>query len=345
MLVLTSVTGESLAAMGRSVEESTMRKVAISMTAIIACAAALWGQQVAPAPQTARQALIEMFFGKTPGTFAKHLPAITRTTLDKFQAMSNLQQFSLMANQMQTQGQTFKTFETGPVLLTSDNVKTGQKVDITVLDDRMRGDQDDIQLSFQVYKNGEAQRTPYMPQVTFSMKKEAELWTLNEVSLTIHLPLADPDLLKAFTDSMAPQPHSQITYSSQNETPVQTGGSDAMVLAAMRSILAAEVTYAASYPAVGYTCVLSDLDGFGGGEPNAHQAMLISSGLASGKKYGFVFTLSECAGNPAKSFRLTAAPNARTFGRKAFCADQSSVIRSSDDGNAATCMAGGSPIQ
>jgi hypothetical protein len=118
-----------------------------------------------------------------------------------------------------------------------------------------------------------------------------------------------------------------------------------MVIAAMRTILTAEVTYATSYPMVGFSCTLSDLDGFGGGTPNEHQAMLINSGLASGKKYGFVFTLSGCSGAPATSFHLTAAPNGNSYGRKAFCADQSAVIRSSSDGNPATCMASGTPVQ
>ena len=36
-----------------------------------------------PAPQTARQALLEMFFSKTPGTFEKHLPQATRAALPK----------------------------------------------------------------------------------------------------------------------------------------------------------------------------------------------------------------------------------------------------------------------
>jgi hypothetical protein len=113
----------------------------------------------------------------------------------------------------------------------------------------------------------------------------------------------------------------------------------------MRTILTAQVTYAASYPTVGYSCTLSNLDGFGGGERNEHQAMLIDSGLASGKRYGFVFTLSGCGGTPATTFHLTAAPNANTFGRKAFCVDQSAVIRSSADGNPATCLASGTPVQ
>src|SRR5208282_4556376 len=316
-----------------------MRSISVSLAIVIGCVTGSWSQQSVHAPQTARQALIEMFFSKTPGPFARHLPAITRAAIDKFETMANLQQFSLMASQMQTQSQSFQTFATGPVLLTADNSKTGQKVEITVENDALHGDQDDIEVSFRVYKNGEAQRTPYMPQLTFAMKKEAQLWTLNEISFTLHLPLADPDLLKAITDNMNKQTaHPQVVYTAHDETPVQPAGNDAAVLAAMRTILTAEATYAASYPSVGYTCTLSDLDGFGAGEPNEHQAMLINSGLASGKKYGFVFTLSECSGAPAIGFRLTAAPNANTFGRKTFCADQSGAIRSSEGANAAACM-------
>jgi type IV pilus assembly protein PilA len=118
-----------------------------------------------------------------------------------------------------------------------------------------------------------------------------------------------------------------------------------MVLAAMRTILTAEITYASTYPAVGFTCTLSSLDGFGGGEPNEHQAMLINSGLASGKRYGFVFTLSGCGGAPASRFQLTAVPSGNTYGRKAYCADQSGAIRSSSDGNPATCLASGTTVQ
>jgi hypothetical protein len=113
----------------------------------------------------------------------------------------------------------------------------------------------------------------------------------------------------------------------------------------MRTIVTAEIAYASAYPTVGFTCTLSNLDGFGGGEPNKHQAMLINSGLASGKRYGFVFALSGCGRAPAGSFQLTAVPNSNSFGRKAFCTDQSAVIRSSNDGNAATCLASGTPIQ
>jgi type IV pilus assembly protein PilA len=321
-----------------------MRTAVLSLALAILCGASSAAQQVG-APQTARQALIEMFFSKTPGTLVKHLPAATRAALEKSGALASLQQYSMMANQFQAQGASVQTFETGSVLLASEDPKTGQKVEITVENDALRGDQDDLELSFQMYKNGQAQRTPFMPQMTFSMKQEGRVWTLNEVSVTIHLPLADPDLLKAFTENMKPTATANAAFSPHNETLTQPGGSEAMVISAMRSILTAEATYASSYPNVGFTCTFSSLDGFGGGEPNERQAMLINSGLASGKKYGFVFTLSECTGTPANGFHLTAAPNETNFGRKAFCADQSGVIRASNDGSAASCLASGMPVQ
>lgn len=329
-----------------------MHKLRGLLALAILSSAVTMGQQAAnAAPQTARQALIEMFFSKTPGTLIKHLPAATLAALAKSEAMTSLQQYSAMASQMQmeTQGHNIQMFDTGSVLLSGDDPKTGEKFEITVENDALRADQDDIELSFQTYKNGLPQRTPYMPEITFSMKEEAQVWKLNEISLTIHLPLADPDLLKAITEKMKSQPASQLSsqpaFAPHPLNPSQAAGSDAMVLSAMRTILTAETTYAATYKNVGYTCSLSSLDGFGGGEPNERQAMLINSGLASGKRYGFIFTLSQCSGAPSTTFQLTAAPNGNTFGRRAFCSDQTGVIRFSQDGTPATCVASGTPLQ
>ena len=322
-----------------------MRRVIAPLGVAILWAGCSWAQQTAAAPQTARQALIEMFFSKTPGTFLKHLPMATRTALEKAGELATLQQYSVLASQLQTQGQNVRTFETGSVLLAAEDPKTDQKFEILVENDALRGDQDDIELSFQVAKNGQEVRTPFMPQMTVSMKHEAQVWTLNEISVTIHVPLADPDFLKAFTEKMKPPARASDTFPPRTDTTVQAAGSDASVVAAMRTILTAEVIYATSYPNVGYTCSLSSLDGFGGGEPNEHQAMLINSGLASGKRYGYVFVLSGCGTPPASSFHLTAAPNGNSVGRKAFCADQSAVIRSSNDGNPASCLSSGTTVQ
>jgi hypothetical protein len=51
--------------------------LALGLTITNVCAAGS-GAQAAPAPQTARQALMEMFFSKTPGTLVQHLRRHTR---------------------------------------------------------------------------------------------------------------------------------------------------------------------------------------------------------------------------------------------------------------------------
>ena len=295
--------------------------------------------------QTARQALLEMFFGKTSGTFARHLPAATLGALDKSGALATLQQYSLVASQLQTKGKNFETFESGSLLLVAEDSTSGQKFEIKVDNDSLRGDEDDIEVSFHIYKDKQPQQTPFLPRMTFGMKMESGIWKLNEVQVTVRVPLADPDFLKGVTEAMKARSGAAPAMQPLKQASMTSLGSDASVLAAMQSILTAENTYSSTYPAAGYTCTLSDLDGFGGGAPNEHQAMLIPSGLASGKKYGYVFTLSGCTGTPATSFRLVAVPGVNSFGRQALCSDQAGPIRYSADGNPATCVASGIPVQ
>jgi hypothetical protein len=322
-----------------------------------------------PATQTARQALMEMFSIKTPGTFVKHLPAATFSALEKSGALETLQQYSMLTTQFHSTGNQLETFETGPVLLTSLDPKTGQKVEVVVDSDSLQGEDDNIALTFRTYKDHQIQRTPFLPRITFAMKMESGIWKLNEILVSIRLPLADPEFLKSITDGIksrtaapAIQRQIQLTQSPSLQTqsipgqpiqnqPVewqpgmQNHGLDNPIPTAMRSILTAEIAYSATYRAVGYTCTLSDLDGFGSGEPGEHQAMLIPSGLAGGKKFGYVFSLSGCAGRPATGFKLVAAPAGNGLGRRAFCADQSGAVRYSIDGSPATCLASGTPVQ
>ena len=71
-------------------------------------------------PQTARQALLEMFFSKTPGTFEKHLPQATQAALRKAEPASGasmLAGFSAITTQLSARGQQLQTFEAGPTLL------------------------------------------------------------------------------------------------------------------------------------------------------------------------------------------------------------------------------------
>ncbi len=354
-LVLTSVTRKRPRPVTGSGWDPNMRKAIVCFTLVMVWANRPWAQESSTRPQTARQALMEMLFSKTKGTFWKHLPEVTRTALEKSGTVAAFRQYSAMMTEVQTQTQNVQMFETGPVMLSGQAPKTGNKYEMIVEHDTLRGERDDIEISFRTYRDGQQQRTPFMPNVTFSMKKESELWTLNEISITIHLPLADPDMLKAITDQMRwkPELHAQAVLggpSTDSARPVLTAAgmvanSDAQIITAMRTIVMAENTYASTYPNVGYTCTLSSLDGFGASEPGPSQAMLISSSLAGGRKYGYVFTLSGCTGVPAGKFLLTAVPNESGLGRKVFCADGSGVIRSSDEANAVSCIATGNTVQ
>ncbi|HEV2729537.1 MAG TPA: hypothetical protein VGV15_05860 [Terriglobales bacterium] len=292
--------------------------------------------------QNARQALLEMFFSKMPGTFEKHLPEATRAALRKGdgQGLSLLQQFSLLSSQLNSQGQQLQTFEAGPTLMVVEDSRTNSKFHITVERDDLRGETDEIELSFHAYKDGQPQASFVSPHLTFLMKEQTGVWRLNEITVAIHMALDNPEFLKEITKNMANLGAANVTslgaaHSSANES---------AAVSALRTLNTAEATYATTYPNRGYTCSLWDLDGFGSSETSEHHAMLIDSGLATGKKAGYVFTLSGCAGSPASTFKVTAVPAEPAIGARSFCSDQSAVIRYAMDGKAATCLTSGKPL-
>ncbi len=296
-----------------------------------------------PAPQTARQALIEMFFGKTPGSLEKHLPDAFREALGKAtagQSNSTLATFALLASQLQANGQELQTFEAGPVLLSFENPRQNSKFEIVIENDDLRADEDDIEVSFRGYKDGQAQFTSLSPRLVFGMKQEKSVWRLNEITTTFKISLTDPEILKAISDWKPPA----NTYSAVSISPSSGmhGANEAFAISGVRSILRAETTYANTY-GHGYTCSLTDLGGMGGTERNDHQAMLIDPRLASGKKNGYVFAFSGCSGSSTIKFTLNAIP--AEGGGKAFCADESGAVRFSADGSAVSCLSTGRPVQ
>lgn len=316
--------------------------------------------QTQRAPQNARQALLDMFFGK-PGSLEKHLPEATKAALREASAggASLLQQFSMLTSQMNTPQTRVQSFETGSTLLVVEDSHALSKFEAIVEKDDLRGDENEIGVSFRMYKNGQQENSPILPLLTFLMKEEKNIWRLNEISVTVRVPLADPALLKTLVAGAKARAALSVPVSGVAASSSSGAGSgslssspslapnpvnEASAIASMRSILTAETVYFTTYSRTGYTCSLSDLDGFGQGTPNEHQAMLIESRLASGKKHGYVFTLSACGTTPNSHFTLTAVPAAQTSGR-AFCTNESGSIRASEDGQAAICLSRGTPVQ
>jgi hypothetical protein len=238
-----------------------------------------------------------------------------------------------MAGQLNTSGAKPQIFDTGSTLLIAEDPRTNSKLEVNVDHDDLRSDEDEIELSFKSYKDGQQQIRGVTPHFTLLMKQEQGTWRLSEVTLAVRVALADPEFLKGMTESM-----------KRSQSPAAIPANTSGAVRAMRTILTAEVTYASTYPGTGYTCSLSDLDGFGGGDPNEHQAMLIESRLASGKKYGYIFAITGCSDTPSSTFQLTAVPAGGPGTGRSFCADPSGLIRYHEDGTAASCLAAGKPL-
>jgi len=101
----------------------------------------------------------------------------------------------------------------------------------------------------------------------------------------------------------------------------------------VRTVIAAEASYASAHPESGYTCTLADLS----------KDNLIDAKLASGQKNGYVFELQGCSAAPESSvnmkYRISAYPLGRnSTGRRAFCGDESGAIKTNENGSLQECM-------
>jgi type IV pilus assembly protein PilA len=115
---------------------------------------------------------------------------------------------------------------------------------------------------------------------------------------------------------------------------------EASAVASIRSLVTAEVSYSTAHPNRGYTCTLSDLAG----------DHLINSVLASGQRNGYEFELLNCApetsGGPNAKFQVVAHPmTANQTGVRAFCSDESAVVKVDAGGSAQGCLENGSMLQ
>ena len=302
-------------------------------------------------PQTARQALIEMFFSKTPGTFEKHLPEATKAALHQARANSGpslFDGFALLTSQMQSHGGTFQSFETGSVLFVAEDPQQQSKLEVRVERDELQGSDDKIELAFHAYKQGQLQTAGVDPRFTLVMKQEGGIWRLNDFIFALRVSLTDPALLKAMTTSVHPtQAVASTTVQTQNgfvHFDNSRSINEVSAAGAMRTLVKAENSYAAAYPNHGFTCTLNDLGGMGGGTAaDEHHAMLVEPRLATGRKSGYAFKMTDCDGPPAAHFKMTAVPADASAGTRMYCTDESGVVRFTEDGTA--CGPSSKPLQ
>jgi type IV pilus assembly protein PilA len=120
---------------------------------------------------------------------------------------------------------------------------------------------------------------------------------------------------------------------------------EASAVGSVRTINTAEITYASTYPNVGFAA-LASLGGAGG---TSAAAGLIDSVLASGTKTGYTLAVVPGSGTPVPSYTITANPVSAQTGTRHFCSDQSGVIRvdptTTITGDGTACAATLTPLQ
>ena len=295
----------------------------------------LLSQTQAPAapPQTPRQALIEMINGGQEGAM-KHLTVEMQKSLQgdgkNNSSVAQLAPF----DQMRAASSDFQVFETGQVLLSTNDPKTNEKFEVHVDSDDLSGDTDNMDISFHQFHDGVEQDIPYaamLSRFTVGMKRQANIWRLNEISVNIKVPVGDPKLLEKFGNGMPGMTGVKIGggMDGKADKPRSIAPMEAVQMIGM-----AESMFARTHPEIGFTCTLADL-----AKPNL---LNLDPRIFSGEPYhGYKFSLSGCQDKPSGSFRLVAEPVAPTAGAKAYCTDATHNVRSSDDGLGSSCLASG----
>jgi type IV pilus assembly protein PilA len=123
---------------------------------------------------------------------------------------------------------------------------------------------------------------------------------------------------------------------------------ESSAVGSLRTVNTAEVVYATTYPSTGFTALAS----LGGSAatcavatgPTSTGACLIDDVLAStAVKSGYAFGVVTGSGTPAVTYTSTALPRvAGKSGQRAFCSDQSGVVRYNGGGTA--CAGTDSPL-
>lgn len=297
----------------------------------ISASTLLFAQTQAPSapPQTPRQALIEMINGGQEGAM-KHL------TVEMQKSLKGNGEFAAF-DQLKGISSDIQVFETGQVLLEANDPKNHGKFEVHVDSDDLSGDTDNIDISFHQFHDGAETDVPYaamLSRFTIGMKKQENIWRLNEISINIKVPVGDPKLLEKFGNGFGPGMFgAKVAMGSANtpEKPRELSPREAVMMLGF-----AEASFARSHPEAGFTCTLADL-----AKPNL---LNLDPRIFSGEPYrGYKFTLSGCQDKPSGSFHLTAEPLSRAAGAKAYCTDATNNIRSSDDGLGSSCLTSGKP--
>jgi hypothetical protein len=306
---------------------------------------------VAQAPQSPRQALLEMIRATSPDQIDKHTPDVLLQEMAKLPPdvrQRHRQSMMFLSTLMAMSPNSVQTYATGPIFAVAQNPTNGTRVEITVERDEMTSNTDLLEFGLHVAKEGKEEALPFEPRIMVEMKLERNIWKLSRLGGSAMLQLDDPKIAALIVKGMQEQAKKQAAVTvfppSARVAPRTTAESG--VVNSLRSLGGAEATYAATFPNVGYTCELSDLGGQNSGQaPNEHAAQLIGPALEANARYGYKIAIAGCGTVPSAAYRIVAIPTQKGLGHPVYCTDQSAVIRSIEQNAAEQCLTRGRPVQ
>ena len=125
---------------------------------------------------------------------------------------------------------------------------------------------------------------------------------------------------------------------------------EASAVGSLHDLNIAEISYASTYMKVGSAPALAALGGSKCAPPDESSACLIDAQLASGQKSGYRFELRNRihsqTGMESDKYQIVAYPLVRNqSGVRAFCSDETGVIKVDAKGLPDDCLANGTPLQ
>jgi hypothetical protein len=176
------------------------RRLIIAVLALAAVAAAQAPKKVS-APQTARQALIEMLTTKSDTVFASHLPEALNTRLESFKskdAKTGKESTPVRtSNESIVDSKDAHLFPTGATFLVYTSPKMpNQKLEMVVDRDEPAGaDAENFEFSFHFSDAGKESMRALTPKLLVQMKQEDGTWRMANVGFSAILQLDDGEKL------------------------------------------------------------------------------------------------------------------------------------------------------
>ena len=103
---------------------------------------------------------------------------------------------------------------------------------------------------------------------------------------------------------------------------------ESSAVASLRTLNTAQVSYFTTYPSVGFAASLTALTGTNCSPPTSASACLIDTGLATGLKNGYTFSLTNASGTPSNSYTAKASPVLANYsGVRYYCSYEDAVVR------------------